>query len=79
MTGAVGLDVKEVWGLDTKWKQQFKRWCPDTSWFYDERGTHMEEWEVECILTEENELPGSSYLFWRKTKGNVMYTSRREH
>ena len=39
----------------------------------------MHEWLVEWILTEDNELPGSSQVFWRKPKGRVVYTIRRKH
>ena len=41
--------------------------------------THVEEWEVDWILTEENKLPGSSHMFWRKAKGRLSYTRRRKH
>ena len=39
----------------------------------------MEELEVEWTLTEDNEIPGSSHMFWRKVKGGVIYKSRRKH
>ena len=64
MTGAVGLEIKGVLELETKWEQQCRRWWPSTSWFEDERGNHMEEWELEWILTEENDIPGSSHVVW---------------
>ena len=68
-----------MWGLETKWKQQCKRGWPETSWFEDGRVIHVGGWGVEWILTEENKLPGSSHVFWRKAKGRVMYKRRPKH
>ena len=79
VTGVVGLEVKGVWGLDMKWKLQCKMWWTKTFWFEDERGNHIGELEVEWILTEDNYFPGLSHMFWRKSNGRVIYTSRLEH
>ena len=51
LTGNVEMKAKRVCVSGTQWKRQCKMWCLETSWYDGGRGMHLQEWEVEWILT----------------------------
>ena len=79
VTGSVGMNVKAVWISSEKCQCQCKQWWTDTPCNYGGRGNHVEELEVDWILTEEGKIPEALHLFCKKAKGRVLYVIRQKN